>query len=566
MKNKWVKYDKKESISLSNKYNITNVTEAVLNNRGLSTDDDIRLILSDDINDLNDENKLPDIMKGVNFIKEKIEQHKKIKIVGDYDVDGVCSTYILYKAFTELGANVDYIVPDRVKDGYGINKSIIDIAINDKTDTIITCDNGVAANQEISYAVENGISVVVTDHHDIQELSKDAVAIIDPKRNDNNDYPFKEICGAVVCYKFVKKLFSLFNKEFDYKDYLIFAGLATVCDIMPLVNENHIIVKKTLQIIKETTNKGLKTILIENKLMDYDINTYHIGFIIGPQINASGRLSSAMLCLKLFTSNDDDEILDIVTQLKDLNEERKRETDDGVEKGFEICESKYKDDKVLLVYLNNINESVAGIIAGRIKDKYNKPTIVLTDSSEEGILKASARSIDEYDMFSNLSKYKDLFEKFGGHKLAAGFSLKKENLDTLRENLNKDCDLTENDFVKKFYVDFGLDIQYVSKELVADLEKLKPFGHRNEKAIFMCKDLSFKLLNVYGTKNNVLKLELKKGEKTINATIFEESDTFLKNTENVDRIDILYTLELKEFNGRVNCEMIIKDYTRSNYV
>ena len=304
MTNKWIKYDKKESLDLTKKYNITNVTQTVLNNRGIVTDDDLRLMLSDDINDLIDENKLPDILKGVNFIKEKIEQHKKIKVVGDYDVDGVCSTYILYKAFTELGADVDYILPDRVKDGYGINKSIIDIAINDKTDTIITCDNGVAANNEIAYAAQNGIDVVITDHHDIQELSKDAIAIIDPKRTDVDSYPFKEICGAVVCYKFVKKLFSLFDKEFDYKEYLIFAGLATVCDIMPLINENHLIVKKALELIKDTDNKGLKKILEANNLMNMDITTYHMGFIIGPQINASGRLSSAMICLKLFTSDD----------------------------------------------------------------------------------------------------------------------------------------------------------------------------------------------------------------------------------------------------------------------
>ena len=535
----------------------------MLNNRGIVDDDDLRLMLSDDINDLIDENKLPDILKGVNFIKEKIEQHKKIKIVGDYDVDGVCSTYILYKAFTELGADVDYILPDRVKDGYGINKSIIDVAINDKTDTIITCDNGVAANEEIRYAVENGISVVITDHHDIQELSKDAIAIIDPKSTDVASYPFKEICGAVVCYKFVKKLFTIFNKEFDYKDYLIFAGLATVCDIMPLINENHLIVKKALELIKKTENKGLKKLLETNKLMDVDITTYHMGFIIGPQINASGRLSSAMICLKLFTSDDEKEIDEIVSNLHMLNEERKKDTDDGVANAFRLYEEKYKNDKVLLIYLEHTNESVAGIVAGRVKDKYNKPTIVLTNTSQEGIIKASARSIDEYDMFTNLSRYKDLFVKFGGHKLAAGFSLKKENLDILSQNLNNDCDLKDNDFVKKYYVDFGLDIKYISKDLVADLEKLKPFGNRNEKAVFLCKNLNYKLLNVYGSKNNVLKIELKNAEKVINATLFEESDIFKQNTENVEKIDILYTLELKEFNGNLNCEMVIKDYRTS---
>lgn len=563
MTNKWIKYDKKESLDLTKKYNITNVTQTVLNNRGIVTDDDLRLMLSDDINDLIDENKLPDILKGVNFIKEKIDQHKKIKIVGDYDVDGVCSTYILYKAFTELGADVDYILPDRVKDGYGINKSIIDVAINDKTDTIITCDNGVAANEEIRYAVENGISVVITDHHDIQELSKDAIAIIDPKRIDVASYPFKEICGAVVCYKFVKKLFLLFNKEFDYKEYLIFAGLATVCDIMPLINENHLIVKKALEFIKNTSNKGLRKILEANNLMNMDITTYHIGFIIGPQINASGRLSSAMICLKLFTSDDEKKIDEIVSNLHMLNEERKKDTDDGVAHAFRLYEEKYKNDKVLLIYLEQTNECVAGIVAGRVKEKYNKPTIVLTNTSEEGIIKASARSIDEYDMFANLSRYKDLFVKFGGHKLAAGFSLKKENLDVLRQNLNNDCGLTDNDFVKKYYVDFGIDIKYISKDLVADLEKLKPFGNRNEKAVFLCKNLSFKLLNVYGSKNNVLKIELKNSEKVINATLFEESDIFKQNTENVEKIDILYTLELKEFNGNLNCEMVIKDYRTS---
>lgn len=562
-KTKWIKYENKKTNNLSKKYNITNVSEIILNNRDVFTDDDIKILLSNDLNDLNDENKLPDINKGVYFIKEKIENKNKIRIVGDYDVDGVCSTYILYRAFTHFNAEVDYIVPDRVKDGYGINKSIIDIAIKDKIDTIITCDNGIAANDEIKYATENGIDVVITDHHDIQELSKDAVAIIDPKRTDNdNNYPFPNICGALVCYKFVKKLYEAFNEEFDYKEYLIFASLATVCDIMPLINENHLIVKKGLEIIKQTENKGLKKLLEINDMMTMDIGTYHIGFILGPCINASGRLSSAMKCLKLFISEDDNEIQNIAIELKQLNEERKKETDIGVESAFKIYEEKYINDKVLVIYLYDINESVAGIIAGRVKDKYNKPTIILTNTSEEGIIKASARSIEEYDMFLNLSKYKNLFIKFGGHKLAAGFSMKQENLDILRRALNEDCTLTEENFIKKYYVDFGLEMKYITKDLVLDFEKLKPFGQKNEKGLFYCKDVEFKLVNVYGTKENVLKLELKKEDKIMNATLFEDKNEFLKETEDINKIDILYNLEIKTFNGYQNIDMIIKDYRK----
>ena len=563
--NKWVINNKKADYqSISNKFNISLLTSKILVNRGIVKDEEIKMMLSDDICDINDEKLLSDIEKATFFIKEQIQQNKKIRIVGDYDVDGVCSTYILYKGLKKLNANVDYIIPDRVKDGYGINMSIIQKCIEDKIDVIITCDNGIAANEEIKFAKQNNIEVVVTDHHDIQKLPEDAYAIVDPKRDDFN-YPFKEICGAVVAMKFIKYLYNLYDdKNLDYKIFLVFAMIATICDIMPITNENHIIVKEGLKIIKQTENKGLQKLLQNANLLSKEITTYHIGFIIGPQINASGRLKTAELAIKLFLSEDDKEIENIANELKQLNEERKKETDFGEGEGLIEATEKYNNDKVLVLYLEGVNESVAGIVAGRIKDKLYKPTIVLTDTIDENILKASCRSIESYNMFEELSKKKNLFIKFGGHKLAAGFSINKNDLEELRLDLNKNCNLEEENFTKKIYIDYELSLNQINIDLINDIEKLKPYGHMNEKGLFALRDVEFSIINTYGEKNNIIKLLLKKDNYKQYATLFCDSLQFKKSTENSQKIDILYNLSTNEYNNMQNIDMIIQDYRVKN--
>lgn len=567
MKSNWVLNNKKADYTdISNKFNISLLTSKIIVNRGINDDDSIKMMLSDNLSDMNPCELLPDIEKATFFIKEQIKLNKKIRIVGDYDADGVCSTYILYKGLKLLNANVDYIIPDRVKDGYGINISIIERCIQDKIDIIITCDNGISANEEIKFAKQNNIEVIVTDHHDIQQLPEDAYAIVDPKRTDvNNKYPFTEICGAVVSLKFIKKLFGLYDdNNLDYKQFVEFAMIATVCDIMPITNENHILVKAGLKLIKETKCKGLKKMLELSNLLDKELTTYHIGFIIGPQINASGRLRTAEMALELLLEEDDDKILTVANELKKLNDERKIETDFGEEEGLKLVKEIYENDKVLVLYLKSVKESVAGIVAGRIKDKIYKPTIVLTDSDTENVLKASCRSIESYNMFDELSKYRHLFIKFGGHKLAAGFSIDKNNLEELRLGLNKNCNLTEDDFIKKIYIDYELALNKISLALVEDIEKLKPYGNMNEKALFALRDVEFSIINIYGANKNVVKLKLKKDNFEQFATIFSDSEEFVQNTKNYTKIDILYNLSINEYNNAKKPEITIKEYRRKN--
>ena len=455
MKTDWFLYNKRKNFKeISQKFGITALTSVILCNREIYDEEEVKKILSEDVNDLNDASLMPDVDKASEILHEYILFKKSIRIVGDYDIDGVCSTYILYDALRRLGANVSYAIPDRISDGYGINIGIIDKAIRDKIDLIITCDNGIAAAEQISYAKANNIEVIVTDHHDISELPKDAAAVINPKRKDvDKPYPFENICGGVVAWKFMMRYYELYenNKTFIIDNYLEFAMLATIGDIMPLVNENHIIAKVGLKKILNTKNQGLKK-LLEVTGIDFDnkdVTTYHVGFIIGPLINAAGRMDKATLALKLFLSDDSTEIDEIAGTLKELNDERKAMTESGTKLAIDLIETNYKNDKVIVIFVKELKEQVAGIVAGRIKEKYNKPTIVLTDTVENSEAKASCRSIEAYDIFESLSVHKEMFSKFGGHKLAAGFSIAKDNIDKLRDLLNSECELTEKDFVMK---------------------------------------------------------------------------------------------------------------------
>lgn len=568
MSSNFVIYNKKKNIKeISQKFGITPLTSVILCNRDIENDIAISKILSDSLDDLNDEKLLPNVDVACHILNNAIVSRKNIRIVGDYDVDGVCATFILYDNIKKLGANVSYYIPDRFKDGYGINVDIINDAIKDKIDLIVTCDNGIAANEQITYAKNHGIDVLVTDHHDVQVLPCDAVAIVDPKIDDEkNLYPFNGICGATVAMKFMMRYFDLYNENLGRKyildNYLEFATIATVSDIMPLIDENHIIVKRGLNKILETKNKGLKK-LLEISEIDFEnrgITTYHIGFIIGPLINAAGRMEEATMALTLFLSCDDDEINQIAYKLKELNNERKSMTDMGSKNALSIAENEYSNDKVLVIYVEGLGEQVAGIVAGRVKDKCNKPVIILTDTVEEDVAKASCRSIEAYNIFEALNGQKDMLLKFGGHKLAAGFSILKKDIKNLREKLNEEAKLQESDFVKKTYIDAEFPFYEMSEDIVADIEKLEPYGQNFQRPTFATRDVDVKILNVYGNNKNIVKISLEKDNKVLTGILFEESYLLEERLKNGGTLDIVYYPKINEYKGNKSVEINLIAY------
>ena len=567
MNSNFVIYNKKKNVKeISQKFGISPLTSVILCNRDLYEDEDIKKILSDDLSDLNQAGLLPDVDKAAKLLHEYIASGKNIRIVGDYDVDGVCSTYILCDCIRRLGGSVSYYIPDRFSDGYGINLSIIDKAIADKVDLIITCDNGISAKEQIAYAKENGIEVIVTDHHDITELPYAAYAIIDPKRKDvEKPYPFPEICGAVVAYKFMIRYAELYNmtSRINIIDtYIDFAMIATVSDIMPLVDENHIIVKVGLKRIASTKNRGLKKLLDVSGLdyMNKELSAYHVGFVIGPLINAAGRMDSAIEALRLFLEEDDDNILSMAMSLKKLNDERKNMTESGTKLAISNIEEKYTGDKVLVLYIEGLGEQVAGIVAGRIKDCYNKPTIVLTDTSNSDEAKASCRSIEAYDMFTSLSVHKDMFLKFGGHKLAAGFSIKKPDIETLRNMLNAECTLTEDDFIKKIYIDAEFPFYEMNESIVKDIEKLEPFGQKFTRPTFATKDVATKITNVYGSEQNVVKLAFSKEGRQGKGVLFEDASIIKGKLQQNESLDIVYYPKINEYMGYTSIDISLIAY------
>ncbi|WP_244834775.1 single-stranded-DNA-specific exonuclease RecJ [Clostridium sp. BJN0001] len=588
MKSRWlVRNVKADFKKVAARYNISEVVARILFNRGIYKDSMIKSFLNPTYKNLNNPDSIIDIKKGVSIIEEKIKTGKKIRIVGDYDVDGVMSVYILYTALKKCRAkDVDYEIPDRIKDGYGINKNIIDDALRDDVDTILTCDNGISATEEIKYAKDNKMTVIVTDHHDIPfSLDEDgekiytvpkADAIINPKIKESR-YPFRALCGASVAFKFVQLLFEKFNiDKKEILNYIEFLSIATVCDVMELILENRIFVKNGLSKISDTKNVGLRCLMAECDILDKKINTYHIGFVLGPCINASGRLESAKIALDLFLEKDLKKAQNIAKELVSLNKERKDMTSSGVDKAVKIIEENNMDkDKVLVVYVDNIHESLAGIIAGRIKEKYNLPTIILTDGKDK--VKGSARSIDEYNMFEELSKCKELLSSFGGHKMAAGLSLDKENIDKLREELNKNTSLTDKDVVKKIVIDENLPLENINYKLINEIKSLEPFGMGNSKPLFGVKGVNVINMHVFGKDKNVIKLKIKmKNGLYIDAIHFGDVKDFEKVIEesfgkeelnklyngfiNDVYLDLVYYPTINEYNGNSSVQIIIDDY------
>ena len=587
MKERWfIKNRKADYKTMSLKYGISELMSKLIINRDIFEDEIIKSYVTPEFNKLHNPREMKDLELAVNILKEKIITNKKIRIIGDYDVDGVISVYMLYTALKKCNANVDYEIPDRIKDGYGINEKIIKEAKDDGVDTILTCDNGISAIDQIKYAKELGLTVIVTDHHDIPFvedennkkifLRSDADAILNPKQKDCN-YKFKSLCGAGVAFKLIEVLYEEFNidKEECYK-LIEFLAIATVCDVVDLIDENRIFVKKGLEKINNTTNLGLGELIRENEIQDKTISVYHLGFIIGPCINASGRLDNAKKGLRLLLADEEDEAVHLAKELVKLNAERKDMTMKGVEDAIEIIEgTEIINDKVLVVYLPHIHESLAGIIAGRIRERYNAPTLILTNGEE--FAKGSGRSIEEYNMFEKLLECKELLEKFGGHPMAAGLSIKEENIDKLREKLNENSMLKDEDLIKKIKIDCVLPLDQINLRLIEDLEKLEPFGKGNEKALFGIKDVNVIKAQILGKNRNVLKLKLKSNsDKIFDGIYFGDIEEFEQtvcdkyNSEELSKLydgifndvklDFVFYPNINEYNGNVSIQIVIQNY------
>lgn len=585
MKKWFIKNKKTDYKSIAKRFNISEVVAKILVNREIIEDDSIEVFMNPTYEKFHNPREMKDLEKGVKIIKEKIKQNKKIMIVGDYDVDGVVGVYQLYTALKKCNADVVYEIPDRVKDGYGINKSIIDKAKDLGVDTIITCDNGIAAIESINYGKDLGMTIIVTDHHDVPFIEKEdkerefisskADAIINPKQKECK-YKFKDLCGAGIAFKFIEVLYEEMgiNKNEVYK-FIEYVALATVCDVVDLVDENRIFVKNGLNKLNETSNIGLNELIKIANLKDKKISTYHLGFVIGPCINASGRLDTAKKGVELLSTNDINYAKYLADYLYNLNKKRQDMTQEGLNKSIEYIEYyNLKKDKVFVIYIPDIHESIVGIVAGKIKDYYNVPVIVLT-KVKDGV-KGSGRSIKGYNMFEELNKCRDILDRFGGHYMAAGLSLKEHNIKLLRERLNKQTTLTDDDIIPKVYLDMQLPLERIDFNLIKNLNNLEPFGKANSKPLFGEKKVKVIKGLILGKNKNVLKLNIiMKNGRYIEGIYFGEIEEFEKtiiNKYGLDSLEKLYIGQtsvyldlvfypnINEFNGNVNIQIIIEDF------
>lgn len=567
---KWFLTMKKADFnSIAEKYHISPITARLIRNRDVIGDEAIDFYLNGTIADLYDGMLMQDMDKAVEILAEKIGEEKQIRIIGDYDIDGVNATYILQEGLSGLGAHVDTDIPDRIKDGYGLNIDLINRALDDGVDTIITCDNGIAAADEIAYGKKNGLTVIVTDHHEVPYVEMNgekeyllpmADAVVDPHRADCG-YPFKGLCGAAVAYKLIEALYNVMQRDPEDVDYLMEnVAIATVGDVMDLTGENRIFVKQGLEMLKRTKNQGLKA-LIECTGIDVErLSAYHIGFVLGPCINASGRLDTAKRALELLNAKTRREAVMLAEDLKALNDSRKEMTEKGVEEAVQMIEStSLKDDKVLVVYLPDCHESIAGIIAGRIKERYYRPSFVLT-KAEEGV-KGSGRSIESYDMFAQMCRCRALFTKFGGHKLAAGLSLEEGNVERFRETINDLANLTEEDLQMKVSIDMLLPFPYITEQLIGELQLLEPFGKGNTKPLFAERNLRVISPRIFGKNRNVLKCRLEDASgNQMEAVYFGDVEACLKAMETKRVMSFTYYPSVNEYMGRRTLQLTIVNY------
>ncbi len=567
---KWVVAAKKADFNqIGQQFHIDPVIARLIRNRDVVGEEKIREYLLGTVEEIPSPWLMKDMEKAVDILERKIQQQAKIRIIGDYDIDGVTSTYILLKGLTRIGANVDTYIPDRVADGYGIHEHLIDRAGEDGIDTIVTCDNGIAAAAEIQMAKDKGMTVIVTDHHEIpyreengerQVILPPADAILNPKQYDC-PYPNKNLCGAVVAFKYITALYERCGvPEKELEDYYELAAIATVGDVMDLQGENRILVKEGLRRLKETKNPGLQELIRANALEDAKITAYHIGFVLGPCINASGRLDTAARSLQLLNAQTIEEAAKLAGDLTALNQSRKALTEKGKEEAIRLIETTdLKNDRVLVVYLPDCHESLAGIIAGRLREKYHKPAFVLTRG--ETSAKGSGRSIESYSMYEELVKCADLMVQFGGHPMAAGLSIKEENIEAFRRQLNENCTLTEEDLRPKIVIDVPMPVSYITKELVEQISLLEPFGKGNTKPVFAQKGLRVLDSSILGKNKNVVKVKLLDPQGVpMEGIYFGEAEEFAGFLKEHDTIAVTYYPEINRFRGRESLQIIIQNY------
>lgn len=589
MNKKWMLRRNKLNIrDIANKSGISETLCTVLVNREIYNLEDIKDFLEPSLEKLYNPLLMKDMDKGTEIIKMSIIDKKKIAIYGDYDADGVTSTVILYIALKECEANVIYYIPDRETEGYGMCTERVERLKAEGVEVIITCDNGIAALEQVERAKELGMTVVITDHHELPFIENEkeereyvvpkADAIINPKQKDCY-YPFKMLCGAGIAFKFSKLLYEKLNMNPNkYKELLQFAAIGTICDVVDLKGENRIIAKLGLESINNTNNLGLRALIKETSLNEKNITSYNVGFIIGPCINATGRLDTAALSVELFLAKDIKRAEELAKELRNLNTERQEITMEGVEEiTYTIENSSLKNDKVLVIYKENIHESIAGIVSGRIKDAYNRPTIVLTKGKE--MPKGSGRSIDGYNLFEELMKCKEYIYKFGGHPMAAGLTIEEKNIDKLREELNKNCNLKDEDFIPKIRIDKRLPLKEVNLELIDSLQCLEPFGKGNSSPILAEKNIKIEGIKILGKDQNTLKLtcRVEDTNKRIHAIAFGKVDEFKRDLENIYedenveniitnplmaglKLDLIYYPMINEYNGNVYTQLRIIDY------
>jgi single-stranded-DNA-specific exonuclease len=588
MEEKWIVINKKtEFDKLKGEVNLHPLIVRLLANRGIVDKEQANYYLNGTIEELYDGRMMKDMLSGVSLIKKAIEGKNKIVIYGDYDCDGVCSTTILYKTLKKLGANFIYYIPNREEEGYGMNKNRIQLLKEQGIEYILTCDNGISAIEEVQLAKELGMKVIITDHHDIPYIEEDNIrkevipeadCIINPKQNGCK-YPFKELCGAGVALKFSKVLLEEMGANFDeFIELYEFAALATVCDVVSLLGENRIIVKEGLKLINNTKNKGLLELIKATGNEGKKIGEYHFGFVLGPCINATGRLETADLSVELLITDDEEKAKELATKLRLLNNERQQKTEESLERVKEKIKSEVDEkDKVILIYDKQIHESIAGIVAGRIRERYNLPTIIMTSGKD--MPKGSARSIEAYNMFEELNKCKEFIYKFGGHPMAAGLSVKEEMLPLLKKALLEKCPLTDEDVIPIIKIESPLDINYLNEKLVVDIESLRPFGKSNPSPLFATKNVKAAKVIFIGKEKKYIKIMFVLDEKKntyIEGINFDKYDDFKEmivekygeerfNNLLVDgyagfNIDIIYYPSINEFNGKKNIQLMIKNF------
>lgn len=589
-KERWRLYAKKADFAaISKAYGINQVTARIMRNRGVETKEEIESYLKGDLDYLSDPALMKDADKAASLLEAAIANNELIAISSDFDNDGIFSGLLLKEAIIELGGRAAIFTPNRVMEGYGVNSRIVEEANAKGASVLLTCDNGIAAFEAIEEAKKLGMTVIVTDHHEVPFEEHDgkkiyllpkADAVVDPKQEDCA-YPFKSLCGTGVAYQLMTLLFHRMKRTMSRQEiFLQYTAIATVADVMELVGENRILVRKGLSYLNHTNHIGLRALMEVCGISPEQVRAYHIGFILGPCFNAAGRLDTIVHALALLESKEYDQALALAGELWAMNEERKELTRVGTERAVELIEhATWKDEHVYLVYIKDCHESVAGIIAGRLRERYYRPVLVFTDASEEGQIKASGRSIDDYDMFTELSAFRNLFLRFGGHKMAAGLTMEKKNLEILRDGLNARCTLTQTQLMPLVMIDAAMPLGYISEEVIADLEKLEPFGRANEKPLFAQQHLSVLRLSRIGKNRNVVKMSVMGPEGIImDALYFGDTDVFfdfleeeygrdnvaaaLRGMRNTIDIGVTYYPQINEFQGKRSLQIVIQNYCR----